>query len=112
MTIDTMFVLATMSFALGLSLASYRWFAVRNDWPMGEVQLHDRWIAVLFGCLGMGLAILFAMARDSVYGGWGAPLLGLFLGLALTALLKVYAQAALLLAPLATLALFLYWMWS
>ena len=38
MPVDTMFWLATAAFAWGLSLASYRWFAVHNGWPMGEWQ--------------------------------------------------------------------------
>ena len=40
MPVDPMFVLATAAFALGLSLATYRWFAANSGWPMGEWQAH------------------------------------------------------------------------
>ena len=100
MPVDPMFVLATAAFALGLSLASYRWFAVHNGWPMGEWQAHRPGLPIAIGLFCVLLALMFAMARG------GAtmlilPLLGVLCALTWTSLLRVGAQSSLLLAPLA-----------
>lgn len=108
MPVDLMFVLATLAFAWGLSLATYRWFAVHNEWPMGEWQAHRPGLPIAFGLVAVLIAILFALARG------GAtvlvvPLLGLLCAWAWTAFAKVGAQSALLLAPAAVLALMIAW---
>jgi hypothetical protein len=108
MPVDLMFVLATAAFAWGLSLATYRWFATQNDWPMGEWQAHRPGLPIAFGLMAIAVAMLFALARG------GAtlvvvPLFGLLCAWAWTALTKVGAQSALLLAPAAIVALMAVW---
>ena len=108
MPVDPMFVLATAAFALGLSLATYRWFAVHNGWPMGEWQAHRPGLPIAIGLFCVLLALLFAMARG------GAtmlilPLLGVLCALTWTSLFRVGAQSALLLAPLALVGLLAMW---
>ena len=108
MPVDPMFVLATAAFALGLSLASYRWFAVHNGWPMGEWQAHRPGLPIAIGLFCALLAMLFAMLRG------GAtvlilPLLGSLCALTWTSLTRVGAQSALLLAPAALVSLLAIW---
>ncbi len=108
MPVDLMFVLATAAFAWGLSLATYRWFAIHNAWPMGDWQAHRPGLPIAFGIMAVVVALLFALARG------GAtilvvPLLGLLCAWAWTAMTKVGAQSALLLAPAAVVALMLAW---
>jgi hypothetical protein len=108
MTVDPMFWLATAAVAWGLSLASYRWFAVHNGWPMGEWQAHRPGLPIAIGALAVGAGLVFAVAR----GGETAvvlPLLGLLGAFGWTALTRVGAQSALLLAPLAVIALMVAW---
>ncbi|MGE0769082.1 MAG: hypothetical protein AB7L90_21780 [Hyphomicrobiaceae bacterium] len=109
MLVDWMFWLAVAAFAWGLSLASYRWFAVHNGWPMGEWQAHRPGLPIAIGLFSILFATLFAVARGgtSIY---YLPLLGVFGALAWTAVLRVAAQSALLLAPLSTIALIVLWM--
>jgi hypothetical protein len=108
MVIDTLFLIAILAFGLGLSLATYRVFAVRNGWPMGEVQADAPVIAVLIGVVGVATAFLFALARSDV-GGWLIPLAGLIAALLWTGLLRVGSQMSLFLAPIATGLLLLGW---
>ncbi len=108
MTVDLLFVLAAGAFAWGASLATYRWFAVHNGWPMGDWQAHRPGLPAAIGLTAVILAMLFALARG------GAttvvlPLFGVLCALAWTAVTKVGAQSALLLAPLATIALIFAW---
>ncbi len=82
MSIDPMFWLATAAFAWGLSLASYRWFATYNGWPMGEWQAHRPGLPIAIGLLAVMFAVFFAVAR----GGETVlvlPLFGLICALAL-----------------------------
>ena len=108
MPVDPMFVLATAAFAFGLSLATYRWFAVHNGWPMGEWQAHRPGLPIALGFFCVLMAMLFAMFRG------GAtvlilPLLGVLCALTWTSLTRVGAQSALLLAPAALVALLTLW---
>jgi len=108
MPVDPMFWLATAAFAWGLSLASYRWFAIYNGWPMGEWQAHRPGLPIAIGLFSMLFAMLFAFAR----GGstmMVLPLFGVLCALGWTALTRVGAQASLLLAPLAVIALLVWW---
>ena len=97
---DAMFVLATAAFAWGLSLVSYRWFARHNGWAMGAWQAAMPAVPQAIGVAVVALAVGVAIAR-----GPGTAVLVLVLGLAgaavWTLLLKVGAQSALLLGPLA-----------
>ena len=108
MPVDPMFILATAAFALGLSLATYRWFAVHNGWPMGEWQAHRPGLPIAIGLFCALLAMLFAMLRG------GAtvlilPLLGCLCALTWTSITRVGAQSALLLAPAALVGLLAIW---
>lgn len=108
MPVDLMFVLATAAFAWGLSLATYRWFAVHNGWPMGEWQAHRPGLPIAIGLFAVLFAVLFALAR----GGATAlivPLLGVLCALTWTALTRVGAQSALILAPITVLVLLGLW---
>ena len=108
MPVDILFVLATAAFAFGLSLATYRWFAVYNGWPMGEWQAHRPGLPIAVGLFAMLFAMLFALAR-----GGGTvlvlPLLGTLCALTWTALTRVGAQSALLLAPASVIGLLVFW---
>lgn len=109
MPIDWMFWLAVATFAWGLSLATYRWFAVHNGWPMGEWQAHRPGLPIAIGLFSVLFALLFAIARggNSLY---FLPFLGVFGALVWTALTRVAAQSALLLAPISVVALLVLWM--
>lgn len=109
MPVDLMFVLATAAFAWGVSLATYRWFAVQNEWPMGEWQAHRPVLPLTIGLVTVAMAVLFALARGDATV-LVVPLLGLLCAWIWTAILKVGAQSALLLAPLAVVALMFAWM--
>ena len=109
MIIDPMLWLAIAAFAWGLSLASYRWFAVHNGWPMGEWHAHRPGLPIAIGLFSVLFAMLFAVAR----GGptlVALPLIGLALALAWTTILRVGSQLSLLLAPLSVVVLLVFWM--
>jgi len=115
MSVDVMFVVATLAFAWGLSLATYRLFAVYNGWPMGEWQAHRPGLPIAIGLFAMAFAVTFGLARASVTGDATAiivPLFGVLCALAWTAITRIGAQSALLLAPLAVLALLGLWYFS
>lgn len=109
MIIDTLFLLASAAFGWGLSLATYRLFAIRNGWPMGEVQSDAPVIAVLLGLFAIIAAFLFAAARGTDYGGWAILVMGLLLALFWTGFLRVASQLSLFLAPIAAILLLLGW---
>jgi hypothetical protein len=109
MPIDWMFWLAVAAFAWGLSLAMYRWFAIHNGWPMGEWQAHRPGLPIAIGLFSVFFAMLFALARGgtSIY---LLPVLGLVGALIWTAVTRVAAQSALLLAPISVVGLLVLWM--
>ncbi len=92
------FVLAIAAFAWGLSLASYRWIALQNAWPMGAWQAERPLLPQLIGLGAIAVALLsaFVLGGATVF---LLLLLGLIGAFVWTALLKVAAQSALLLAP-------------
>lgn len=95
-----MFVLAVAAFAWGLSLASYRWVALRNGWPMGAWQAERPALPRL---LGLG-AVWISLVSAAALGGAAFPMvlvLGLLGALVWVVIFKIGAQSALLLAPLA-----------
>ena len=109
LTVDAMYVWAVISFGLGLSLATYHWFARRNNWSMGAMQTRHVSLTILIGILAMIPAILFAAANWQDFGGWSVPLVGLALGLFFTAILRLYSQISLFLAPVAAFMLAFIW---
>lgn len=111
MALDLVFWLSVLAFGWGASLVTYRWFALINGWPMGEWQASRPGLPVTIGIVAIAFALLFALARGGTTG-LVVPLLGVLLALAWTALLRVGAQSALLLAPAATVLLVLMWISS
>ena len=105
---DLMFVLATAAFAWGLSVVTYRWFAIHNGWPMGAWQAGLPVLPTAIGFAALAVAVVFALAR-----GLGTtlvlPLLGLLCAFGWTALFKVGAQSALLLGPVAAALVLIGW---
>ena len=111
--IDLAFVLAVVAFGWGLSLATYRAFAKQYGWPMGVWHQHRPGLPVAVGLLSMLLAAAFAFARG--YGGYvlsasAIPVFGVAWAVFWTGFLRVGAQSALLLAPLAAALLALRWL--
>jgi len=106
MALDLVFWLSVLAFGWGASLVTYRWFALINGWPMVEWQASRPGLPVTIGVVAIAFALLFALARGGTTG-LVVPLLGVLLALAWTALLRVGAQSALLLAPAATVLLVL-----
>jgi hypothetical protein len=107
--IDFLFLLATAAFGWGLSLATYRFFAIRRGWPMGKLQTEAPAVPILIGLFGVMVAFLFAAARGAAYGGWWILVFGLLWSLFWTGLLRVASQVALFLAPAATFLLIFSW---
>ena len=72
--LDLPFFAAALAFGWGLSLATYRIFAVRNDWPMGELHANKPLVPVLLGVFALAIAFLFAAFRAATpateLGGW------------------------------------------
>jgi hypothetical protein len=111
MPVDHLFLFATAAFAWGVSLATYRWFAVLHGWPMGEWQAHRPMAPIAVGLFAVLMAMLFALARG------GAtvvtlPFLGILCALAWISLTRVGAQASLLLAPAAVVGLVISWIFA
>ena len=63
--LDVLFLAAFLTLGLGLSLATYRIFAVRNDWPMGELHANKPLVPILLGVFAIAIAVLFAGDRQS-----------------------------------------------
>lgn len=111
--IDVGLLLAVGAFGWGLSLATYRIFAVHNGWPMGSWQTDRPRRAIVLGGICMLLAMLFALARG--LGGYALSasvilLFGVAWAVFWTGFLRVGAQSALLLAPVAACLLLVRWL--
>lgn len=111
--IDFLFFAAALTMGWGLSLASYRIFAVRNDWPMGELHANKPLVPILLGAFAIVIAVLFAAARQAAPGGefdgWWIFVGGLVFAFVWTGTMRVGSQVSLFLAPLATLILVVSW---
>ena len=85
--LDLPFFAAALAFGWGLSLATYRIFAVRNDWPMGELHANKPLVPVLLGVFALAIAFLFAAFRAATpateLGGWWILPAGLLVGVLL-----------------------------
>jgi hypothetical protein len=106
---DTLFFVSSLAFGWGLSLATYRMFALRYEWPMGELHANKPMVPVLLGIFAIVIALLFAAARGGEQGGWWIVLAGLIWGVLWTALMRVGSQISLIFAPAATVLLCLIW---
>ena len=108
--VDNLFLLAVAALGWGLSLSTYRLFARSKGWPMGALQADLPFIPVLIGLVGLFAGLLFATARGADDGGWVIIAFGLLFAAVWTGFLRVGAQIALFLAPIATFLLLLGWL--
>lgn len=107
--IDLLFILAAATIGLGLSLATYRIFAVQNEWPMGELHADKPLVPILIGVFCLIIGFLFAAARGPEFGGWWIILAGVLVSVFWTGFMRVAGQIALFLAPIVTILLILGW---
>ena len=108
---DNLSYLAMMAFGFGLSLSTYRLFAVRNSWPMGAFHADLPAVPIMIGLVSLVVGVLFAASVGDARG-WMIVGLGFVLWLVWTSLLRVGSQLSLFLAPLATGLLLLGWLGS
>lgn len=109
MIIDLLFYAAAGSFGWGLSLATYRMFAMHYGWPMGELHLSKPALPVLLGLACLIVGFVFALHNRGELGGWVILLVGLVLAVLWTSILRVASQTSLFLAPAATALVVLGW---
>lgn len=111
--VDLGFVLAVVAIGWGLSLATYRAAASRWDWPMGTWQEQRHLLPIAIGAATAAVAAFYAFARG--YGGYVLsasliPVFGIAWAAFWTGFLRVGAQSALLLAPVAAVMLLVRWL--
>ena len=112
---DLPFFFAVAAIGLGLSLMTYRWFAMRYDWPMGTWHRNRPGLPILLGILAVLGGGLFALARgySNVPGawlaGWSILGFGILLAIIWTGFLRVASQVSLLAAPVAAGLLMITW---
>ena len=99
--IDTLALLAIGAFGWGLSLVTYRFFALQYGWPMGMIQADLPQVPVILGIVALLSGLFFAAMRGTADGGLIIVLFGLMLSLFWTGFLRVGAQTSLILAPVA-----------
>lgn len=108
--IDNLFLLAIASFGWGLSLATYRLFARRNNWPMGALHADLPLIPIMLGLFAFLAGTLYAAARGVDLGGWIIVGCGILLALFWTGFLRVGSQISIFLAPVAAILLLVGWL--
>lgn len=108
---DNLSYLAMMAFGFGLSLATYRLFAMRNNWPMGAFHADLPAVPIMLGLVSLVVGVLYAAAVGDVRG-WMIVGFGFVLWLVWTSLLRVGSQLSLFLAPVATGLLLVGWLGS
>jgi hypothetical protein len=107
--VDHLFLLAVGAIGWGLALATYRQLAYYNGWPMGMAQTVAPLTVTIIGLASIVPGLLLAMARGPLDGGVVIVLFGAALAVFWCGFLRVGAQTALLLAPLAAVLLLLAW---
>jgi hypothetical protein len=112
-TVDVGFILAVAALGWGLSLLAYRPLARQRGWPMGAWQANRPQRPAVIGAACILAAALFALAR--AYGGHAGSaaaivLFGVAWAIFWIGFLRVGAQSALLLGPLATALLLMRWL--
>ncbi len=110
---DLPFFFAVLAMGWGLSLATYRMFATRYNWPMGQWHANRPGLPILIGLVALVFSMLFAAARGldgTIVGGWAIVALGLLLAVLWTTILRVASQFSLLLAPAACALLLVSWL--
>jgi hypothetical protein len=110
--VDTLFLLAIGALGWGASLATYRALALRNAWPMGALQTERPSVPFVVGLAALAVGLMFAAARGTMQGGWVIIVFGLAFATFWSGFLRVGAQSALLLAPVAAGVLLLGWIGS
>ena len=110
MSENVMLIAATAAFGWGLSLATYRIFALHYGWPMGDMHLNRPVVPVLLGLISLVCGFVLALNRGGELGGWAILVLGLVLSVVWTGILRVASQSALFLAPAATAVIVVGWL--
>ena len=87
--IDNLFLLAVAALGWGLSLATYRLFAIRQKWPMGALQIDFPVVPVVIGVVAIVIPLAFALTRGVDAGGWVIVLFGILLAIFWTGFLRV-----------------------
>jgi hypothetical protein len=109
MIFDVLFYAAAGAFGWGLSLATYRMFALHYGWPMGELHVKAPALPVLLGLACLLVAFVFALRNRGEIGGWSILITGVFLAALWTGVLRVASQWSLFLAPAAAALIVLGW---
>ena len=104
-----LFLFATGAFGWGLSLATYRYFAKRNGWPMGALHVDLPAVPIAIGAFAVFAGLIYAVAEGAAAGGWAIILFGALLALFWTGFLRVGSQTSLILAPIAAVLLLFSW---
>lgn len=107
--VDWMFLFAALACGFGLSLATYRIFAVQNEWPMGDLHVNRPLIPILIGVFALVIGFLFAAARGPDQGGWWIIGAGVLFAIFWTGFMRVASQLSLFLAPVMTVLLLFGW---
>ena len=108
MTVDLPFYLAIAAIGFGLSLITYRLFARRYDWPMGNWQANHPSLPILIGLVSLFIGASFALARWTdglLFTSFAVGAFGLALAIFWTGFLRVGSQVSLVLAPAAAVLL-------
>lgn len=108
--IDNLFLLAVAALGWGISLATYRLFALRHRWPLGALQIDFPAVPVVVGLFAILIALSFAAVRGTEAGGWVIVMFGILLAVFWTGFLRVGSQISLFLAPIATALLIAGWL--
>jgi hypothetical protein len=109
MMVNNLFLLAIAASGWGLSLATYRYFARRYNWPMGALHADLPAIPILIGVVSLLCGLGFAVAVGADLGGWIIFGCGILLAIFWTGFLRVGSQISLFLAPLAAFMLVIGW---
>lgn len=107
--VDHLFLLAVGAIGWGLALATYRPIALRAGWPLGTAQAMVPALTLVIALVSIAAGLAFAVARGPLHGGLIIVIFGVALAVFWSGFLRVGAQSALLLAPLAVLALLISW---
>lgn len=107
--IDHLFFLAVGAIGWGLSLASYRAIAEMAGWPLGTAQERLPTLTSIVALASIAVGLALAIVRGPLNGGIVIVIFGVGLAVFWSGFLRVGAQSALLLAPLAALSLLGAW---
>jgi hypothetical protein len=110
MVIDSLFFLAVGAIGWGLALVSYRPLATAGGWPLGRVQALLPELAIATGFFSILAGLIYALSQGLFTGGLVVLLFAVGLAVFWTGFLRVGAQSALLLAPVAAAGLLLSWL--